>query len=142
MADQSGSTRIQSRFESALQDYGLKTGVPLARHPLAVDLQSCQSADSITTLLQRQAQAFRDSRERDRMMRAIKTIVSNVSNLTPLSGAASLANVVGIVCQKALMACSMSLIFFLFLDIVPTCEGNTSWSWYTTGCMCPSLVHM
>jgi hypothetical protein len=114
MADQSGPTHFQSRFDSALQDYGLKTGIPLAEHPLAMDLQSssCQSIDSITTLLQRQAQAFRDSRERDRMTKAIKTIVSN---LTSLSSAASLANAAGIVCQKALMACFyISDFFFVF----------------------------
>jgi hypothetical protein len=122
MADQSASAHLQSLFESALQDYGVKTGVPLTQHPLAVDLQKCQSVDDITTLLQRQVHAFGDFQERDRMMRAIKTIVSI---LTPLSGAASLANVVGVVCQKALMTCPTLLTFF-FSDIAPTCECNTS----------------
>jgi hypothetical protein len=136
MADQSGSARFQSFFESALQSYGKNTGVPLAQHPIAVDLQSCQSVDDITTLLQRQAQAFSDSEERDRMMRAITSIVAI---LTPLSHVVSLADAVGVVRQNALMACS-TLTFSS--DITPTCESNTSWSWYTTECMCRSIVHM
>jgi hypothetical protein len=115
MADQSASTHLQSLFESALQDYGVKTGVPLTQHPLAVVLQNHQSVDDITTLLQRRAEPFGDFQEWDRMMRAIKTIVSI---LTPLSHVVSLADAVGTVRQKALMACSTSLT--CFSDIVLT----------------------
>jgi hypothetical protein len=129
MADQSGSAHLQSLFESALQDYVVKTGVSLTQHPLAVDLQNRQSVDDITTLLQRRAEPFGDFQERDRMMRAIKIIVSI---LTPLS-------LVVTVRQKALMACSTSLT--RFSDIVLTCESNRSWYWHTTRCMYHSLVH-
>ena len=109
MADQSGPARFQALFESALQDYERKTGITLAQHPLAVDLQDCHSIDDITTLLQGRTQAFSDFRERDRMMKAIKT---TVSILNPLSDAASLADVVGLVRQNALIAFSTSLTFF------------------------------
>jgi hypothetical protein len=109
MADQLGSAPFQPLFQSALEDYGKNTGVRLAQHPLAVDIQSCQSVDDITTLLQRRAQAFNDFQERDRMMRAIKVIVSI---LTPLSDVASLADAVGVVRQKALIACSTPLTSF------------------------------
>jgi hypothetical protein len=96
MADGSGPARFQLLFESALQDYGVKTGVPLSQHPLAMDLQSCQSVDDITTLLQRRAEAFTDFQQRDRTMRAIKT---TVSILTPLSDVGTLADVIGVVCS-------------------------------------------
>jgi hypothetical protein len=137
MADQSGSTRFQALFESALQAYERKTGVILAQHPFALDLQSCDTVDNIITLLQGQTQAFSGFRERDRMMKAIKT---TVSILTPLSDATSLVDAVGLVSQKALMACSTSPTFFS--DIIPTCEGNTSLYRHTAGCRCRSLVHV
>jgi hypothetical protein len=137
MADQSGSHRFQALFESALQAYGRKTGVTLAQHPLAVQLQSCHSVDDITTLLQERAQAFGNFRERDRMMKSIET---TVSILTPLSDAAPLADALGVVCQKALVACFTSLI--IFTDIVPTYEGDTGWSRCPTRCMYRSLIHM
>jgi hypothetical protein len=116
MADQSGSARFQSLFDSALQDYGVKTGVPLTQHPLAVDLQSCQSVDDITALLQCQVQAFGDFQEKDRMMTVIKT---TVSILTPLSHVVSLADAVGAVRQKALMACSTFFDFFFQTSFPP-----------------------
>jgi hypothetical protein len=106
MADYSGSTRFETLWESALQAYENKTGVALAEHPLALDLQTRRCTDDIATLLQRRAQAFDDIRQRDRMMRAIKT---TVSILTPLSHSAPFA---GLVRQKALMSCFTSLTFF------------------------------
>jgi hypothetical protein len=107
MADQSGSARFQTpSFESALQVYEEKTGVTLAQHPLTLELQSCQSTHDLSTLLQGRAQAFGNSRARDRMMKAIKT---TVSLLTRLGHAAPLAESVR---QKVLMACSTSLTLF------------------------------
>jgi len=120
MDDQDGSARWQELFESALQAYERKTGVILAQHPLTVQLQSCHSAEDITTLLQGRARAFSDFRERDRIMESTKTIVSI---LNPLSDA-FLADAVGLVRQKALVECFTSPI--LFLDFISTCEGNTS----------------
>src|SRR5579863_800319 len=109
MADKSGSAPFQALFESALQAYEKKTGVALAQHPLAVDIQNCQSVDNISTLLQRRAEAFSDFRQKDRMTKAIK---NTLSILTPLSDVASLADAVGLVRQEALMTCSTSLTLF------------------------------
>ena len=108
MADQSGSAcRFQALFESALQTYEEKTGVTLAEHPLAVQLRSCHSVDSITAVLQSQAQAFSDFTESDRIVKSIKT---TVSNLTRLSCAPSLVPTFGLVRQDVLMASFASLI--------------------------------
>jgi hypothetical protein len=105
-------SRLQAlSFESALQAYEMKTGIMLAQHPLAADIQNHQSVDDITTLLQGRAQVFSDFRARDRMMKAIKT---TVSLLIPLSDPACLtaSDATDLVRRKALMAYSISLTFF------------------------------
>jgi hypothetical protein len=100
MANQSGSARFQTLFESALHAYEKKTGVTLAQHPLAQQLQGCQSTQDIITLLQGQVQAF-DEFRRDKVIKSIK---ATVSILTPLSAAASesLADAFGLVRPEAL----------------------------------------
>ena len=115
MADQSGSSRFQTLFESALQAYEQKTGVTLAQHPLVQQLQSCHSAQDTIALLQGQVQAS-DEIRRDKIIESIKAIVSI---LTPLSTAASLADAFSPVRLEALMA------LFHFSDhfFVDTCEG-------------------
>jgi hypothetical protein len=134
MADQSGSPSFQTLFESALQAYEEKTGVTLARHPLAHQLQSCHSTEEIITLLQGQVQAFEERRRN----KIIKSIKATVSILTPLSAAAFLANDFGLVVRsEALMA------LFHFSDhlFVGTCKGNSGLSRYPTKSMCCSPVH-
>ena len=106
MTEQSGSSHFQELFESALQAYEKKTGITLSRHPLAMKLQSCDSVEGITTLLQGQAKSFKKS---DKIIRSMETIVSI---LTPLSFAASLPDTVGLVRHKALMSCFTSLTIF------------------------------
>jgi hypothetical protein len=124
MADQSESARFQVIFESALQAYEKKTGVKLAEHPLAIQLQTCHSIDDVTTLLQGRAQAFNDFQGSDRIFKSIKT---TVSILTPLSDALSLAGAIGLVSQTVL-SCFTSLT--VSSDVIPTCESNPCWSRY------------
>ena len=100
MADYSGSACFKVLFESALQAYEKKTGITLAQHPLAKQLETCHSIEGTTALLQCQVEAVDDSQAKDGIMKAIKT---TVSVLTSLSDAASLADAVGPVREKALM---------------------------------------
>ena len=130
MADQSEPTHLHSRFESALQAYEKRAGVTLAEHPLAVQLQSCHSVESITTVLQAQAQAYGEFRGSDR---AIKSIKNTVSILTRISATASLAIDFGLVRRRPLLACSTAL---TVLTATPTCESDTCRSRYPTCCMC------
>jgi len=123
MDDQAGSARWQELFDSALQAYERKTGVILAQHPLAVQLQSCHSVEDIITLLQGRARAFSDFRERDRIMESTKTIVSI---LNPLSDATSLPDAVGLVRQKAPSGWRVFHVSYFFSGIISTCAGNTS----------------
>jgi len=106
MAHQSESPRFQALFEHALQAYEKKAGVSLAQHPLAIKLQSCDTVEAITGLLQDQAQAFAHLQESDKIMKSIKMTVSILSKI---SSAASLADASGLVRQKGLMAYVTSL---------------------------------
>jgi len=94
MADPSASPHFQARFESALQAYQTKTGITLAEHALAVQLQSCHSVDSITTFLKYEAEAVSDFLGSDRTMESIE---STVSILSTLSATASLGEAIGLV---------------------------------------------
>jgi len=91
--------------------YEKKAGVTLAEHPLAVQLQSCHSIESITAILQGKVQAFGEFRGIDRVMKSVR---STVSILTTLSTSASLGDYYGLVRQnlKALVACSTALTIF------------------------------
>ena len=83
MGDRSGSTGTWFRalFEPALQAYEEKTGVTLAEHPLVVQLHSCHSIESVTTVLLGEAQAFSEFRGSNKLMKSINYIVSNLSRL-------------------------------------------------------------
>jgi len=101
MAHQSESARFQALIEPTLQAYERTAGVSLTQHPLAIKLQSCDSVEAITGLLQDQAQAFEDLQGSDKIMKSLRTIVSILSKF---SSAASLADAFHLVRQKALMA--------------------------------------
>ncbi|KAH9978330.1 hypothetical protein BJV74DRAFT_141737 [Russula compacta] len=62
MASLEQFSTIESLFQSALDDYQIQTGVDLRRHPLALQLDRCDTVQSLTETLQRQAQAFHEFR--------------------------------------------------------------------------------
>jgi hypothetical protein len=107
MSDQSGPSRFQALFESALQDYEKQTGIPLAKHPFSERLQNSQSVESVTALLQEQARAFGEFRGSRKMM---KLLESAVSALSKLSATVSLGQDFGMVCPCPLIGDSTSLI--------------------------------
>ena len=117
MTDQPGLARFQVLLKSALQAYEKRAGVILADlgDPLAARLQTCHSVDDITALLQGQAQAVDDLRQRDRIFKSIRT---TVSVFTPSSSVAYVADDAGLVSQKTLMDTLRSLT--IFTDISPT----------------------
>jgi hypothetical protein len=95
MSDHSQSSHFQGLFEGALQDYENQTGTALARHPLAEQLQSCNSVDSILSVLQQQAQAFTEFRgSNGRIMKSLK---SAVSVIYALSSSTTLSEVISMV---------------------------------------------
>jgi hypothetical protein len=112
------SSRFQAFFEPALQAYEKKTGISLARHPLAIKLQNTDSVEAIVAILQDQAQAFRDFQGSDKIMRSLK---ATVSILSKLSSAASLVDAFGPVRQQELVACFTPLTGFL--QILPPAKA-------------------
>src|SRR5712691_8995817 len=103
MTDQPGSARFQKLLESAVQAYEKQAGTTLADlgNALAMKLEGCRSVDDIATLIQGQAQSFNDFRQRDKIFKSIET---TVSILSPISSVASVADNVGLVRQKMLIA--------------------------------------
>jgi len=122
MAHQSESARFQALFESALQVYEKKTGVSLAQHPLAIKLQSCDTVEAITGLLQNQARVFEHFEGSHKIMKSLKTTVSVLSKL---SSAASLVR------EKGLMACFTSLNFIYRYTHLPRRYRLVSLSYLT-----------
>ena len=108
MTHQSEAARFQALFEPALQAYEKQAGVSLTQHPLAIKLQSCDSVEAVSGLLQDQAQAFRDFQGSDKIMKSLGTTVSILSKL---SSAVSLADAFGLVRHNGFMACLASLTF-------------------------------
>jgi hypothetical protein len=106
MSDQSESSPFQTLFESALHDYEIQTGIPLSSHPLAGELQNCQSLESVTTLLQEQALAFSEFRGSDKIIKSLKTVVSTLSRVSAI---ATLGHDIGLVCSRLFIGCSTSL---------------------------------
>ncbi|KAH9031833.1 hypothetical protein EDB84DRAFT_164236 [Lactarius hengduanensis] len=59
------STDFETIFEAALQAYNKQTKKDLASHPLATELQSCDSPGAILSILRTQVQAFDRSQSAD-----------------------------------------------------------------------------
>ena len=95
MSDQSGSSHLRVLFEAALEDYEQQTGIELAEHPLAEHLQEGNTVDRVTAILREQAQDFEKFREKDKVLKPLKRVLTV---LHKLSFAANFAEDVGLVC--------------------------------------------
>jgi hypothetical protein len=86
-------------FDAALQDYKDKTGNTLTNHPIAKQLEACESVDSITAIFQEQARSFREFEENGgRLMNALN---SSVDVLCAPSISSALSVAIGlVVCWK------------------------------------------
>ena len=56
---------FQALFQAACKEYEDRTGTDLIEHPLAIQLQTCRSFESLIALLQEQARAFHQFRGGD-----------------------------------------------------------------------------
>lgn len=95
MATLSENTVFESLFQSALEDYEKQTGINLAGHPLAVQLDGCDTVDSINEVLQEQARSFREFRGSDNKI--MKSLRRAVQVLHKLSGTAVFGEAIGLV---------------------------------------------
>ncbi|KAI9454246.1 hypothetical protein BJY52DRAFT_1225217 [Lactarius psammicola] len=65
LATATSSTNFEAIFTSALRAYKKQTKKDIASHPLAAQLQTCDSPESILSVLQAQVQVFDQSRSAD-----------------------------------------------------------------------------
>ena len=84
MTDQS-SSRLRVLFEAALHDYEKQTGIALARHSLAEQLQHCDSVESITAVLREQTQTFGEFRGKDKVLKPLRNTVSVLHRLSAVA---------------------------------------------------------
>jgi hypothetical protein len=94
MGDHSRSSHLRVLFEAALHDYQKQTGISLAEHPLAEQLQNCDTVESITAVLCEQIQAFREFQGNDKVLKPLKKAVSV---LYKLSATANFGQDIGLV---------------------------------------------
>ena len=80
MADMSQPSTLQALFNAALQDYKDKTGNSLSDHPFAKQLQECDSVESISTILEDQAQIFREFRDHGKLINSLKRLADILSS--------------------------------------------------------------
>ena len=123
MSQSSSSSAFQALFDAALQDYKDKTGNTLNDHPIAKQLEKCESVNSITSILQEQAQNFREFRENDGKL--MKAINSSVDVLCAPSISSALNVAIGLVVRrKALIHLHLSL---MPSTAIPACKCNFHW---------------
>ena len=98
MSDQSGSS-LRVLFEAALEDYRQQTGIGLAEHPLVGELQKLEviTVDGVTNILCEQVQALKEFREKDKVLKPLKMVLTVLHRLS----STNFAQDVGSVCQQA-----------------------------------------
>jgi len=95
MSYPSPSLSFQSLFDLALQDYEKQTGTKLVDHPLAKQLETCDSVESITAFFQQQTRAFREFRGDDG--KVMKSLKCAVHVLYTLAASSALGEGIGLV---------------------------------------------
>ena len=103
---QPSSSSFQDFFNAALQDYKNQTGTKLDDHFLAKKLETCNSVESITTIIQEHAKKFRDFRGDDGKL--MKSLKFSVDVLYSLSISTVLGGGVGLVHTKSFIGVSRS----------------------------------
>ena len=130
MATLSENPVFESLLQSALEDYEKQTGINLVGHPLAVQLDGCDSVDSINDVLQEQARSFREFRGSDNKI--MKSLRRAVQVLHKLSGTAVFGEAIGLVRRIG------QLVLHALSDFSPTaglaCEKHTYRHWNSPGC--------
>ncbi len=96
MSQPPSSSSFQSLFNAALQDYANRTGTKLDDHPIAQQLEKCDSVDSISSLLQDHARQFCDFRGENGMI--MKSLKRAVHILYTLSASTALGEGIALVC--------------------------------------------
>jgi len=119
MSQLSSSSSFQALFGAALQDYEKRTGISLVNHPLAKQLEECDSLDSIIAIIREQAKDFREFRgDNGKLMKSVKR---SVDVLYILSISTVLGEGVGVVRPKH---SSAILVLDSYSSAIPACESH------------------
>ena len=79
-------SNLQSLFETAFKEYEKQAGTNLLDNRIIINLQSCESAEDISAILQEQAQAFHKFRGNDgKLTRWLKRTVHVLHTLSTSS---------------------------------------------------------
>jgi hypothetical protein len=115
------SLYFQSAFNTALEAYENKTKNKLLTHPLAAQLQSCNSPAAVLSMLQGLIQQFDQRHRSDERLRSWLNPTVNVF----FSFSALISEGAGLVSLKYLASCNLCSDCYL-LDIL-ACEGHVCW---------------
>ena len=78
-----------------MKDYEEKTGIALDKHPLAEQLQSCGSVESVAAVLREKTQGFSQFRDKDKVLNSLKKVLSVLHTLS--AGASLSQDMIGLV---------------------------------------------
>lgn len=82
-ASSSSTPNVRPFFEQALEEYKKKTGFDLTAHPLAAEINACNSPKAVLTLLEWKANELKQSRRSDE--RPIKWFIPTMTILNAFS---------------------------------------------------------
>ena len=99
MTDQSGSSHLRVLLQTALEDYEKQTGIELAKHHLAERLQDCNSVESVTDVLREQAKDFEKFREKDKVLKPLKKVLTVLHIISSVPSVAGITQNFGLVCS-------------------------------------------
>ena len=79
----STSSNFQAILDAALAEYFKKTGKDLRNHPLASEIEACDSTESMLAIFRKQASTFDDFRNGDpKLIKCLRPFVSNLYAIT------------------------------------------------------------
>ncbi|KAI9432713.1 hypothetical protein H4582DRAFT_2132050 [Lactarius indigo] len=84
------SSDLKSILDAALSEYKKETGSQLIDHPLAIELQRCDSVDAVLAIIRHQAETFQQFRDGDqRLMKWISPVVDVLYTFSETLGGVS-----------------------------------------------------
>src|SRR5579863_9903720 len=92
----STTSNFEALFDAALAKYTKQTGKDLRNHPLALKIDQCDSAESILTIFQEQAQEFDEFRnDNSKLIKWLQPVVTGLYTLSTSSALSDGVNHVG-----------------------------------------------
>jgi hypothetical protein len=82
MSQPISSTSLKALFSAAIQEYGYQTRTNLVKQTVAKELETCKSVDSITSILQEQAQIFGGIKDDGKIMKSLRSAVDVLYTLS------------------------------------------------------------